>query len=69
MTITFKHDIHGTITGTMVAIMGGTWLVSHEHGESLVCRGWDITRYDEEPKPVKRTWAKNGQKHSWFVEN
>ena len=46
MTIFFKHDIYGMTTGTMVSIFGGTWLVASEYGESLVCRGYDITRYE-----------------------
>jgi len=44
MTIKFDHSTFGTITATIVSVSeGGTMLVSHKYGESLVKRGFHVS--------------------------
>ena len=44
MTIKFNHSTFGIITATIVSISeGGTMLVSHKHGQSLLKRGFHVS--------------------------
>ena len=44
MTIKFDHSTFGTITATIVSVSaGGTMLVSHKHGDSLVKNGFHVS--------------------------
>lgn len=44
MTIKFNHSTFGQITATIVSVSeGGTMLVSHKHGESLVKNGFHVS--------------------------